>query len=373
MFDSKLYKETFSRVRVSEEMLSEVLNMTKQKKNTGIRVTRMLVIAAVITAMLATTVFAYVGFTRYDNPMQMLRTFFGDGNQESSAGQIVHETYYELEYDLVQPTIERVPLDEKTAEADVVPYVSAVGESVSYGEYTLTIEAHLYDSATDCGVIYYTIENPNGMSGYELQYDGEVWFPGGELILLQGAAEKSYIIEAETTATKLAAASYYCGADAEDFLMVGFYGDEDNSLRLSLQDGGGMDAITFFDGDIAVSPVAMRITLEDMDFLLEREDGSYSPDKENHINYLAIRNKDGSEYVLMCDDPRVDNIMYALITYDGNVASYDFNRLIDLEQVEAVIINDVEFTDLQQMTREQRNAELETNPVYPVATEPANP
>lgn len=375
MFDPKMYKETFAQVQASEETLSEVLKMTKkQNHNYGRRFTRMLVIAAVVTAMLATTAFAYVGFTQYENPMQMLDAFFGSAEYKIDEGGYVRtETYYDKEWDIVEPTVEHVPVDTKVAEEDVAPYVSAVGQSLTYDDYTLTVEAHLYDSATDCGVIYYTLENPNGMKGYDLQSDGEVWWPAGELVQLLGASEKSYIMKDETTDTKLTVAVYYCGADKEEYLTLAFYADTDNQLKLYLDDGGGMDALTAADGQIAISPVAIRITVTDMEFLCWKADGTYSSDKENHIDYLAIRNKDGTEFIIQSDEPYMNNTMYALITYDGNVVSYAFNRLIDIDQVEAVIINDVEYTDIQPMTQAQRDAVPETLPEQPAATEPANP
>lgn len=370
MFDSKLYKETFSQVRASEETLSEVLNMTKQKQNTGVWVTRMLLVAAVITAMLATTVFAYVGFTRYENPMELLETFFGDRNQESSDGRIVHETYFDLEYDLVQPTIERVPLDEKTDEEDVAPYVSDVGESVTNGDYTLAVEAHLYDSATNCGVIYYTIENPDGVGGYEAFDDGEVWWPGGEMVYISdvGNGKGSYIVADETTETKLSVAFYYCGADGVDCIRVAFYEDKTNVLTLPLNDGGGMESVSLAGGDILLSPIAMRINTENMDYLYDGV-SIYA-----YIERLMIRYEDGTEYLIYSDDPYMDNSTYSCQNYEGTVTSYTFNRLVDIDKVEAIIIDDVEYTDIQPLVAGQ-GSDLSgyAGSDLPVATEPATP
>lgn len=367
MFDSKLYKETFSQVQVSEETLAEVLNMTQKNKHGGFRAARMILIAAVLTALLATTVFAYVGFTQYENPMQMLGTFFGDKDKQSSDGQIVHETYFDQEYDLVQPTIERVPLDEKTAEEDVVPYVSDVGESVTYEDYTLTVEAHLYDSATNCGVVYYTIENPNGVSGYEVFDDGEIWWPDGEMVYFPLVGE-NYIVENETTETKLTVASYYCGADGVDYLNVAFYADESNALLLPLNDGGGMESISLADGDIVLSPVALRLNTENMEFLYDGV-SIYA-----YIERLVIRYKDGTEYLVYSDEPYTDNSTYSSQNYEGTVTSYTFNRLVDIDEVEAVIINDVEYTDVQALTADRRgDISGYEGPDQPAATEPANP
>lgn len=399
MFDSKRYKETFSQVQASEETLTEVLNMAKKNRSGGFRAARMILIAAVVTCLLATTAFAYVGFTQYENPMEMLGTFFGNEEKQSDNGQIVHETYYDWEYDWVQPTIERVPLDEEVAEEQVAPYISDVGKSISYEDYTLTIVAHQYDSVTDCGIIYYTLENPNGVSGYELQYDGEVWWPGGEKIKISGIAEQSYIIESETTDTKLSVACYYVRAFGDsDELSVEFYqwiaykpGEmteaqwiewETNkpSMTLSVDDGGGMKGLTIADGQIALSPIAICIRVGQMDFLrqVEEYDGSVTPPLASNIEYLSIRYKDGTEYVLQSDEPAVDNTTYALIEDDGSELedkiSFTFNRIVDINEVEAVIINGVEFTDIQNTTEEQRHeASLDSGDTQSYATEPVNP
>lgn len=357
MFDEKKYQETFAQVQASDETLLEVLNMTR-KKHPGVRLTRVLVIAAVISAMMATTVFAYVGFTQYENPMVMLKTFFGDDSQPINAGAIVDETYYGYTYTRVEPTIEWVPMDEQIAESDVAPYVSDVGQSITYEDYTLTIEAHLYDSATDCGVIYYALENPNGVSGYKLQYNDEVWWPDGEKTVILNCAGNSYLIEEETTATKLSIAYYYCGvyndADALEVRFTQWIAEgeydaaelESQVLYLPLEDGGGMKRATTVEGDISVSPIAIRLDISRMDFLrqIEPYDKSLSEPLESNIDMISLQFKDGSEYVIQNEELHIDNTMYALVTEDGYVVSYSFNRLIDVDNVASVLINDMEFT-----------------------------
>ena len=121
MFDEKQYIDTFSQIHAPEETLSEVLKMTKKKNNKVIRFARLIVIAAIITVMLATTVFAYVGFTHYENPMQMLKTFFGGNEYYVDDGFTYTETYYDQVYNYVVPTEEHVPVDTKVAEKDVAP------------------------------------------------------------------------------------------------------------------------------------------------------------------------------------------------------------------------------------------------------------
>lgn len=378
MFDKKLYLDTFSQVHAPEETLSEVLKMTdKKNKNNVVRVTRILMFAAIITVMLATTVFAYVGFTRYENPMQMLRTFFGNEEYHIDKGGFMGtETYYDLHWDVVYPTIEQIPMDEQLAEEQVAPYISDVGNSITDNGDTLTVQAHLYDSATDCGIIYMTLENPGGVHGYNLQWNGEVTWTGLERVVAHNCWGKNFIIEEETTDTKLSIAHYYSGLYGdENCIQVGFGGGKD-FLMLPLTDGGGMEAASLADGDICVSAIGIRIRADDMEFLRKTDtDGTLLPPCVDNIKSLIIRYQDGSEYVVHMNtkEHQTENYKYCIGTMEGTERTYSFNRLIGVEKIEAVIINDVEFSDIDNLPPEQRNQEPVSATPIVTATEPALP
>lgn len=347
MFDEKKYQETFAQVQASDETLLEVLNMTR-KKHPGVRLTRVLVIAAVISAMLATTAFAYVGFTQYENPMVMLKTFFGSDEYKLEEGTIYtyQDEYYYYEYQT--PTVENVPLDEDIAASEVAPYISDVGKSITSGDNTMTVEAHLYDSATDCGIIYYSIENPNGVTGYDLQHDGEVWWPGGELVLIDQVSGKNYIIAEETTDTKLSIAHYYASVyPGAEYVELNFYFDmEAGSLVLPLNDGGGMEYIKSKNNEILLSSIAIRVNADDMEFLREYDtDGTLLPPMVDNIESLIIHYQDGTAYIveINTDANRTKNYTYAVQDMECETRGYTFNRVVDISKVKAVIINDVEF------------------------------
>lgn len=377
MFDKKLFRETFSQVHAPEETLSEVLKMTKMKNSNVFRFTRMIVIAAIITVMLATTAFAYVGFTQYENPMQMLKTFFGSEEYHVDGGGFMGtETYYDQHWDVVLPTVEQVPMDEQLAQQQVAPYISDVGNSIIDGGDTLTVQAHLYDSATDCGIIYMTLENPDGVRGYNLQWNGEVSWSGLERVVAHNCWGENYIIEEETTDTKLSIAHYYSGIYGdEDCIRVGF-GEGKDFLYLPLLDGGGMDAVSLANGHICVSAIGIQIRVDDMEFLRRTDtNGRLLPPCVDNIESLIIRYQDGSEYVIHMntDVQQTENYKYCIGTMEGRERTYSFNRLIDVDQIEAVIINDVEFTDIDQLSQDQRNQSAEPTVQTPAATEPALP
>lgn len=348
-----------------QSMVSSEKNESNRKHRPGIG--KFILIAAIIASM-TITAFAYVGFTRYENPLEMLASFFGNEQLQSFEGQVVEKDYYGDSYTIVQPAIERVPLDDELAQKLVAPYIADVNKSVSYDGYTLTVVAHQYDSVTACGVIYYTIENPAGISGYEVQYDGTIWWPGGSRTRVDNCNGQDYLLANESTDTKLSIAHYYMRlpTDTENYLTVGFTShlrgtmmstDEEKAfderckpITLSMDDGGGMMGLVLGEGTIRVSPIAIRIDVTNMEFLARN-----TGDKQSHtdqIHNLIISYKNGSEYIINGDN--ISNYAYACSSSDGSEISLIFNRLVDVENVECVQINGMEFADGSSVTTEQR-------------------
>ena len=173
MFDKKTYREAVSSLHASGEILQEVKNMTHQKKK-PFRLSRTIALAAVITTLCAVAAIAASGFIRYENPGAMLRAFFGK-NVDSSEGIVEYDEAGRLITNV--PAWERLPLDESVAQELVAPYLFAAGEQAVYGGYTLTVEAGLYDPVVGAGLLYCRVEHPDGVSGYEVFPDGELWWP----------------------------------------------------------------------------------------------------------------------------------------------------------------------------------------------------
>lgn len=317
-------------------------------------------LAAVLIALsLASTVFAYVGFTRYENPIEMLKTFYGNEELESIEGGEVYIDDPYKPYTVVQPTIERVPLDEELAE-EVTPPIAAVGQSVSWGDYTLTIQAHQHDKNLGAGTIYYTVENPNGVEGYSTQFDGELWWPNGEIMYLHGASWENYLIASETTDTKLSVACYYHGTEwlekwrVNNYFEMHFYNTDD---IIQLQKYASVEntiALMSDNGEILISAIGMEVRMQDMEFLqydtIIDADGDECPlVDETEINYVAVQFSDGSEYVVEntkngefisnCADISIYTQDYTF----GRHITYMFNRIIDPNLITAVVINETVF------------------------------
>ena len=330
-------------------------NPVRRRRSLGVY----LLAAALITLLMATTVFAYVGFTQYENPLQMLATFYGNEEMESiEGGKVFIDDEYKP-YTVVQPTIERVPLDEELAE-EVTPPIAAVGQTVSWGNDTLTIVAHQHDKNLGAGTIYYTVENPTGVEGYATQYDGNLYWPNGEIMFLKGCTWENYIIPSETTDTRLSIACYYHGTERteerrkQDNIEMCFY-NTNKTIQLSKY-ASETETIALMseNGEILISSIGMDVRIQDMEFLqydtiLDAEGDECPLVNEADINYVAVRFADGSEYVVHKDkgDELISNCADVSIYQQdytfGDTITYMFNRIIDPNLITAVVINETAY------------------------------
>ena len=330
-------------------------NPVRHRRSLGVY----LLAAVMITLLMATTVFAYVGFTQYENPLQMLATFYGNEEMESiEGGEVFIDDEYKP-YTVVQPTIERVPLDEELAE-EVTPPIAAVGQTVSWGNNTLTIVAHQHDKNLGAGTIYYTVENPTGVEGYATQYDGNLYWPNGEIMFLKGCAWENYIIPSETTDTRLSIACYYHGAERtkerreQDNIEMCFY-NTNKTIQLSKY-ASETETIALMseNGEILISSIGMDVRIQDMEFLqydtiLDAEGDECPLVNEADINYVAVQFADGSEYVVHKDkgDELISNCVDVSIYQQdytfGDTITYMFNRIIDPNLITAVVINETTY------------------------------
>ena len=171
---------------------------------------RILLIAAVIASLLALTACGYTVFKLYQNSGPMLEAAFGENGHAHVDSTIVTEDKGEYgTAEWATPESHRVPLNKALADTLVAPYLCAVGETYEYGGYTLTVEAYTYDEATHAGLVYYSIQNPQGISGYEAAPTGEVRWPQGDMITFGHIRCRSHLVPELTTETKLTCIGYF--------------------------------------------------------------------------------------------------------------------------------------------------------------------
>lgn len=397
------------------EHSSKVIRMEEKdmyKRKTGRRIGNLL-IAAVIAGMLGVTAFAVGGYLIFESPQQMLKAVFGDNTGfDHSDGSITKDPWGGPEGILVEPTYDRVPADEAVVEEDIAPLVSPVGQSISWEGYTLTVDAYMYDDVTRCGLLTYTLENPDGIS-YELQSNGEIWHRGGEILDFNQYGY-SYIIQEKTTDTVLAATYYFQFNERRgDALNIRFsqwaavspedidgileekireiqqeitpeealrklkekIGPEydtvaaelteaelldtayfelayeqvearytyENAITVPCQSTGNMKHITLGDGSIVIAPFCIRIDITDLTFLHTDRQGEKRVCTDN-VKSVLIRYTDGTEYVVEQDYTMNHLFAHAEATSRAeenstDLLTYMFNRIIDVDAVEAVVIN----------------------------------
>ena len=199
--------------RLARTELSVSSRENQEDRTMKIRPTRIIrnfVAAAVIVSMLAVTAYAVTGFLIYDSPEEMVAAIFGDKTGfDHSEGSIQPDPNGPPTGIIVEPTFDRVEADEAVVAEDVAPYVDPVGQSITFDGYTLTVDAFVYDSATQCGFVTYLLENPNGVSGYNLQSNGKIIYDGQPDIVDVNVYGYPYIIQEKTTPTCLAATYYF--------------------------------------------------------------------------------------------------------------------------------------------------------------------
>lgn len=333
MFDKKLYQETFSSLHASEDVLVEVMNMTHKTRKHAKFSRRAASVAAVVALCGVVTAAAAVGFLRYENPAAMLRALFGE-NVSSGSGIVEYDEDGRLMTNL--PAWERVPVDETLAQELIAPYIFAIGESTVCGDYMLHVEALLYDAATRAGMLYYTVENSNEVSGYEVFPDGVLWWPAEAPVFtrVQGSS-RAYLDTAMSSETKLYICAYFIAGPAAENICVGIGSGEDrskvNDISLELPGDVGITGVELASGAIRLSPVSIQMDL-----------ASLGVDSDS-IDSITLYYTDGSEYVVENEADFVSNHTYALIDQEGVTITYTFNRIVDTNSIASVEINGVTY------------------------------
>ena len=124
------------------------------------------------------------------------------------------------------------------------------------------------------------------------------------------------------------------------------YQTTENRLVIPLPENNPMPNIHAGNDGITVTPISMQIDVTDLTFLHEVQDGQVRVHADN-VDTVVIRYKDGTEY--MVEDGYILNYTFALCSSateweedNYNMLTYMFNRIIDIDEVAAVIINGTE-------------------------------
>lgn len=293
--------------------------------------------------------------------------------------------------------VDSLPVYLRMEQPDVAELVTNPAQSIQWKGYTLTAEKQLHDSTTGSGVLIYSLENPDGISKYETNDQGEVWFPDGDLVDISHF-HKNYIVKEQTSKTKLTVACFYrqvemnepleqlhdpnleltlseyaaCSLKEMEKMAQKLTTDAEfdqwaqtlicpEKISISLNKLGSLGTVKAENGAIVLSPISLFIDAANMD--------SLTTSAGINVQSLALRFQDGTQYVIKNGDsvncayevlePRLDSQNpYRVIPPEQDpegigykeynwvpqkAATYLLNPMVDIEKAEAVIINGTEF------------------------------
>ena len=124
------------------------------------------------------------------------------------------------------------------------------------------------------------------------------------------------------------------------------YQTAENRLVLPLPENSPMPSVRAGNDSITVTPISMQIDVTDLTFLHTARTGETWVNADN-VETTVIRFKDGTDYVVK--DGYTLNYTFALVGSASqweednyNMLTYMFNRIIDVDEVSAVVINGTE-------------------------------
>ena len=328
---------------------------SKEERNMNRRAVRKsgrIALVAAITALVLGITAGAVAFIRYERADEMMDNFAG-GTDFMGGSAVGWEEYETVEIDgeeRIQLSDlrlgwEKLSTDEALLEKLVYPYVADVDGSITFQDYTVTMEAALYDDDTRGCILYYTVENPNGVNWERSPQLGEIWLESFSYRVGTNLGGAVFVDEERSTDTKL----YIC----EHFIVIDEWLEIDHLHSLGIGRSDSREDIdlrpyiakwaesidvphTEFDGgNIIVTPFGMTFS----------KNGIGVDPGLNH-QYIALLFDDGSEYVVY-DRP---NLFANEVCSGANGPMRDhwethlFNSIIDINSVVEVQIDDAVFT-----------------------------
>ncbi|MBR0302349.1 MAG: hypothetical protein IJQ80_00705 [Clostridia bacterium] len=370
MKDNKI-REAFSKIHAPEAVLREVnmrigetpkINLEKPKGYS-----KVILVAAILAGILAVSVAAY-GLSHSD----FYKNAFGTGIEGSPGGP---RDEYDRDGNYVktvhEAAVERVEVDPKLAEELVGEKMASVGETVTIGEYTVTVNDFVFDE-NGIGIVSAVISHPEGhirynsewyQSGYEANVSGYELFDVGDKELdYPSLGFRGKVATDESTATDYHMIYYVCPMSEEqvtDDIDYVFYfptplhksltydqyisGEANHysedelydkaKIRIHINDRVAATEFVCGEDKISISPLGAKLPLGCM----ELEGANENISRARYAKEFVINFKDGGEYIVN-DEDHASNGEGTLDEAGGGVSRYAFNRLVDVENIESVYI-----------------------------------
>ena len=192
----------------------------------GMKLTRRLLIAAVVTALLAGSAYATHYFL-FDSPKEMVNGLYGSDASLAPSEASDEQKPWPNSY--VLPGYDKRPVDETTAQA-MEDWISPVGQTLENGGNRLTVDAYVYDSAMKVGFVTLALEHDKPIAEADLmmQRNGEI-IPGMVEFTQYG---RCYIIPEKTTQTTLAMTYYFSSGVRDSHVFAITLLDHDEQKRI---------------------------------------------------------------------------------------------------------------------------------------------
>lgn len=315
-----------------KEMTMMKISSEKRSSHRPVKAVRVALIAAIFAMTLGICAGGYLGFVQHSDPAGVLHSFY-DQKSYAKGDRVVEYENYEYEGKTFEratiniPAWERIPFSAELAEKYIYPCVYGVGETMTWKDYTLTVEAMVYDANTNCGLMYYSVENPNGVEGYAVEPNGMVVWPLGEPWYVGFLhPQETFIDEERTTYTEVYLCSYFVKVDEwGDFEIRLGEGDRTGHSEMTMElPGTGLASLCLDGGSVVVTPIGMSV-----------DEKAVGIERGSAIDHIIIRFADGSEYIVEWDDEEkyIVNKAYAVTDSDTRINRMLFNSIVDIDSI----------------------------------------
>lgn len=363
MLNEKLYRETFDKLRASPETRRKIMRMAEQKRAPRRALRTALIAAAVAAALCVTAGAAYQYYVRQNVPVDQDQTVQNIGGGGLPSWQ--QEEFHDPDHANVHhyPRREVVQTDPAQAQALVGDCLPETGYQWQIEDYTLTVEGYLLDEQTGTAKFYYTIEHPGGFGegAVDWQHGLLNWDKIKPTVTFKTKSEVSggwdsfggrvYVDTARSTEEKLcivdSGANFEPWKAADGFTVIfRVQGDvhtingntirDDLELEAELELPGvkSLPAVTLTGPasgkQVLLSAIGLKLDCEDMD----------------QVGKITVEFADGTQYVVQDRSSGLDNSDYGLGSgeYPKMTLRMVFNRLVDVNQVTAVVVDGVRYT-----------------------------
>lgn len=350
--------------RIEELTMNKIKEQTppRRAKKPARRITRMVLVAAIVAALCAVTVVAVSGNAAGKiTPADTARAGEMDDKTTAAFSDGISTQQADIR-DANGNTIqlakmERVPTDPETAQRLVGGYLMALDNAAMtvkddyYGTYTITLETMLIDEK-GAGMITYSVENPKGVYSstegfsygegvHTCMPSVEVHEPSEEAALRSEEARKSvstkiYLDKENTTDTHVQAIMYFaiCGGyrkgDPVYVTQGSVYSGQVQAICITPTSYVPAKTFTEKGGThVSVSPLGIQV-----------DTGDLSGDETRNI---TIRYKDDSEFVVWSGGINNCTVAFGGYGYEGtdggnyrDASYYNCNRLVDVDQIASV-------------------------------------